>query len=366
MSAYAQALRQAITPGCTVIDIGAGPGMFALLACRYGAGNVIAIEPDPSIILLKKFAQDNGFADRIEPFQGVSSDYHPLDKADVIISDLRGGLPYFEGHIGTIVDARERLLAPGGRLIPQRDTIHIAAVESASTYVELAEPWSRNDYGLDLSAGRRFTINSQRRSDFKPEQLLGPAQMLATIDYHTVVDPNLRASASLEINRGGVLHGLLSWFDTQLAPGVEYSNAPGKAPLIYSQTFFPLDQPLSVQPGDRLEVEIMANLVGGSYVWSWNSRHLRAGTQTAPAVRQSTFLSNIMDSKKLAIRSDHFVPPRPEAIDIDALCLSLINGEHDLKTIAERVEQQFPHAFAGSSGALDHVTKVASRYGART
>lgn len=51
MSAYVAGLRQAVTPGCTVIDLGAGPGLFALLACQFGAGHVWAIEPDPSIHL---------------------------------------------------------------------------------------------------------------------------------------------------------------------------------------------------------------------------------------------------------------------------------------------------------------------------
>lgn len=52
LSAYAEALRQAVRPGCTVIDLGAGTGIFALLACQYGAGRVTAIEPADAIRLL--------------------------------------------------------------------------------------------------------------------------------------------------------------------------------------------------------------------------------------------------------------------------------------------------------------------------
>ena len=98
MSAYATALRNAITPGCRVIDIGAGSGIFSLLACQYGAGSVIAIEPDPSVELLRVAAQTNGFDDRITIVQGVSTDYVG-PKADVVISDLRGCLPLFEYHV---------------------------------------------------------------------------------------------------------------------------------------------------------------------------------------------------------------------------------------------------------------------------
>ena len=44
MGAFVRALRQAIKPGAVVIDIGTGTGIFALLACRFGARRVYAIE----------------------------------------------------------------------------------------------------------------------------------------------------------------------------------------------------------------------------------------------------------------------------------------------------------------------------------
>ena len=33
MNAFVAALRAAVTPGCVVVDIGTGTGIFALLAC---------------------------------------------------------------------------------------------------------------------------------------------------------------------------------------------------------------------------------------------------------------------------------------------------------------------------------------------
>src|SRR3954452_16487839 len=102
MSAYAEALRRAAKPGCTVIDIGAGPGIFSILACKYGAGKVVAIDPSDSIELVRPIAEANGCADRITIFKGLSTDYSPPTKADVIVSDIRGILPLFEGHIAVI------------------------------------------------------------------------------------------------------------------------------------------------------------------------------------------------------------------------------------------------------------------------
>lgn len=363
MSCYATALRNAVTPGCVVFDIGAGPGLFAILACKYGAGKVIAIDPNPSIGLLHQLARDNGFADRIEIIQGKSSDYHPSVRADVIISDLRGRLPLFEGHIAAIKDARERLLAPGGILIPARDHLRIAAVESFAAYLEYEQPWRKNDYDVDLSAGNRFVVNSDTQVNLTEEALLGSPQHLATLDYRHIVEPNLRSNVAVPIDRAGLVHGLLLWFDAELADGATYSNAPGQPPQVYRQTFCPLERPLPVAPGDTLHAEIMANLIDGSYVWSWNTALARGPDgPVIPCFRQSTFLATIFKREELATRSELFVPASRERVDIDALCLSLIDGQRSLRAIADRVEVQYPAAFADSAEALNRVTEVVGRY----
>lgn len=363
MAAYAAALRSAVTPGCTVIDIGAGPGLFALLACQYGAGKVIAIEPDPSIGLLHQLAQDNGYSDRIEIFQGKSIDYQPSAKADVIVSDLRGGLPLYEGHIASIKDARERLLAPGGILIPARDLLRIAAVETPKSYEEYAEPWLKNEFGVDLSAGSRFVVNSESQVDLTEVALLGTPQDLATLDYRHIVDPNLRSKVALPIERAGVVHGLLVWFDAELPGGVRYSNAPGQPALVYRQTFFPFERPVAVAAGDTLYAEMMANLIESSYVWSWNTALARGPAGAAePLFRQSNFLSTVFQPGQLGKRAETSVPPKKEKMAIDAFSLSLIDGERNHKMIAEAVMAQYPGAFSSFADGLNHVTRLAGRY----
>lgn len=213
MGVYAEALRRAVTPGCTVIDLGAGFGVFSLLACKFGAGQVIAIEPDPNIELLRPLAKANGCADRITIVRDISVRYTPERKADVIVSDCRGTVPLFDHHIATIKDARERLLAPGGTLLPLRDTIKVALANSPRTYRQWHKPWKRNDYGLDLTAAHASAINSEGKAHLGAGVLASAPQDLAVLDYRTVTEANLDASVELVASKDTRVHGLLVWFD---------------------------------------------------------------------------------------------------------------------------------------------------------
>jgi protein arginine N-methyltransferase 1 len=362
MPAYAAALREAVTPGCTVIDIGAGPGVFSLLACQYGAGKVIAIEPDDSVELLREMARVNGFEDRITVVQGLSTAYDPPTRADVIVSDIRGCLPLFESHIASIVDARNRLLAPGGTLIPARDRLRIALVESVENHAMVAEPWMRNAFGLDLSAGHCFVANSWWKVKLDADSLLSDPAELATLDYDQVTSSDLASATELTIAKAGFAHGFAVWFDSELAPGIGFSNAPGEPPLIYGQTFLPLERPVAVGPGDRVTVEFTANLIDGGYVWGW-SGGFRAGDGAAShEFRHSTFLGKVISPQSLRTRASDFTPPHRTEHDADRLCLSLIDGQRSLADIAAALRSEFPQRFQDASKALNHVVELTNRY----
>src|SRR5918996_4054309 len=83
--AYDEALRRTVTPGAVVVNIGAGTGMFALQACRHGAGRVYAIEPDPVIDIGRSLAAANGCADRITFLQALSTEVTLPEAADVVV-----------------------------------------------------------------------------------------------------------------------------------------------------------------------------------------------------------------------------------------------------------------------------------------
>jgi hypothetical protein len=99
--AYAAALRDAVRPGSVVVDIGTGPGLFAILACRFGARRVIAIESGDIIEVARRVALANGCADRIEFVHADSRSVEIGERADVVVADLHGVLPYFGRSLET-------------------------------------------------------------------------------------------------------------------------------------------------------------------------------------------------------------------------------------------------------------------------
>jgi type I protein arginine methyltransferase len=363
VDAYAAALRAALRPACTVLEIGAGTGFFSLLACRLGAARVHAIEPNPALEVARASAAANGFADRITFHSCLSTSLNLKAPADIVISDLRGILPLLQHHIGAIADARRRLLAQGGALIPARDHLFAALVHDPKLHLGHTEPWLANDFGLDLTAGHPFVVNSWCKANAEAEQLLVEPQRWATLDYHTIEDPNVAGSVAWTVERPGTAHGLLLWFDAELAPGIGFSNAPGQPKLIYGQGFFPLEAAVELAPGDRVAVNIRADLVDGEYIWSWRTRVDAAdGGHPKAEFRQSTFKSQPMSPAALARRAAGHVPAVTPSLELDRFCLERIDGRTSHETIARALAERFPDRFQQWTAALNHVVRLAERY----
>src|SRR5437870_12124572 len=86
--AYREAIACAVKPGDSVVDIGSGPGVFALLACKAGAKKVYAIDTDSVVDFGRQFAHANGMADRIEFLRGDSRQIILPERVNVIVSDI--------------------------------------------------------------------------------------------------------------------------------------------------------------------------------------------------------------------------------------------------------------------------------------
>lgn len=370
MNAFIRALGQSIRPGSVVLDIGTGTGIFALLACRLGARRVFAIEPDDAIQVAREIAAANGYADRIEFFHAMSTDVALPERADVIVADIGGVLPWFQRHIPSIADARRRFLAPGGTLIPQRDAVWAAIVEAPDLYARHTGPWTDNAFRFDMEAARRIVVNTWSVGMMTRNQLLADPQCWATVDYTSVEDPDVRGAVSLTVARAGTGHGILAGFDRIVSRDARVSNAPNapddvRPTRIYPNVLFPWPAPVALAPGDHVRVELAARLVHDNYIWSWESRILDQGPDGAEKAhfRQSTFFGAPLSPEQLHKRSAGYAPALNEEGRIARCVLEMMSAGVTLGDIAARLSTEFPSRFPHAPHALSYVGDLASQYG---
>ena len=357
MSAYASALRRVVTADSVVLDIGTGLGGFALLAARLGARRVYAVEPDPIIEVARALAEANGLEDRITFVQRASSDVTLPERADVMVSDLRGVLPYHGRHLPAVIDARERLLRPGGRLLPLRDVLSAALVDDAAVHAERVQPWRTTDHGLDLDTVRGMLSHVWTRARIEPSALLTPAVALVSIDYGEVASPDLDVTVTLAPVRDGVTHGVAVWFDTTIAEGDHLSNAPGAPRTVYGQAFFPFRDAMRVEGGRPVVVHLRARLAGGEYVWHWTASGPRW------SVEHCSLHALPLGPALLRRRQAAFVPELSDEGELARAVLDGLAARRPLGAIAADVRARLPERFASESSALDAVADIAGRFG---
>jgi len=362
--AYCRALRKAVTPGCTVLEIGSGTGLFAMLARRWGAGRVIAVEVLDTIDLAPRIAEANGLADGIEFIKGFSTRLELSLPADVLVSDLRGTLPLYRMHLPSIIDARDRLLVPGGVQIPQLDRIRGAVVETPSMFHRLHGPWETDRFDIDHSVVSEISANTWRRwhkNEMGDMRLLtGPADW-ATLDYRTVREPHRSGDLSWTIERTGTAHGLNLWFDATLSPGIEYSTSPEGPGLVYGNAFFPLRQPVEVSPGDEIRCSLRADLIGGRYVWTWRTE-IRCGGSETVVYTQSTFYSAPLGTRDVAVQEAGHTPGLASEGRLLRATLQLMDGSRTVEEIAAELEGAFPSRFNQWDSAIGWVRQMSREY----
>ena len=102
MGAFRKALAATIDANTVVLDLGAGTGIMALLACRYGAKRVYAVEPSDALQVARETAAKNDLSDRIVCFQQRSSVVTLPERVDLIQRIVREhhGRIGLESHVG--------------------------------------------------------------------------------------------------------------------------------------------------------------------------------------------------------------------------------------------------------------------------
>ncbi len=361
MAAYSAALQRAVQPNDTVVDLGCGPGVFALLACKAGARKVYAIDLNGVVEFGRHLAAVNGFADRIHFLRGDSRQMHLPERVNVIVADVRGVLPLYSHAVGTLEDARDRFLAEGGRLLPSRDTLFAGVVTLPEFYPHLTEAWRRVPQ-LDLSSGLPLVLNSLYRQQLKPEHLLSESRPWHVLDYSAGAKIPAQARIELPIVRDAMGHGLGIWFETQLLENIGYSTAPSSGETVYGHIVLPFLESIPLRAGEICSVNLRATLVGSDYIWQWETTVPAAQTHGEVHFVQSTFYGSLFPASLLQKRTTGFVPVLNEAGQAERWFLQAMDGKRPLETIAAEAVQLFPHVFRRTEDAFNRAAELAEKF----
>jgi len=250
--AYDAAIRRAVTPGCTVLEIGTGSGILAMMAARAGA-RVVTCESNPSVAAAARAAiAANGLAERITVVGKPSFALDPATDlpgpADLLVSEIVSNDLLSEGVLPAHGDAVARLIRPGAQVIPARGRIRVALAYDR----HWAEARIGTVEGFDLSAVNRLTRPyREARVDSGRIALRSDPADLFSFDFGAAAPRrDRRTRLALPASGDAVVNGMLQWIAIDLDDATTYENRPERdGHSCWAPLFWPFSEPLCAKAG---------------------------------------------------------------------------------------------------------------------
>ncbi|KAL5657978.1 hypothetical protein ACJX0J_031141, partial [Zea mays] len=161
-----------------VLDVGAGTGILSLFCAKAGAKHVYAIECSQMADMAQEIVKSNGYSDVITVIKGKVEEIElPVPKVDVIISEWMGYFLLFENMLNTVLYARDKWLADGGVVLPDRTSLRLTAIEDAEYKEDKIEFWN-NVYGFDMSCIKKQAMMEPLVDTVDANQIVTNCQLL--------------------------------------------------------------------------------------------------------------------------------------------------------------------------------------------
>jgi len=284
VDAYRRGIRGTVQPGDVVLDLGTGTGLLAFMASRAGAKQVYAVEHSDFIDVAREIARHNGFTN-IEFVQANSREFTPPEPIDVVLHEQMGDELFNENMLQNVLDLRNRVLRPGGRILPARFRLFAEPV-SFNESMRIRRFWNIDlPDGIDLSWAEHSPIADRFDTGRNEQFWVRPGAVASTIgeprpvlefDLHT-----LQSLASLEtdhlIERTGsadtIVDGCCIWFDAVFDDATTLTTSP-LAPLTsWGNRVFRLDE--QVVAGQQLRLNLRMGQLFEPSTWHVDMLGLR-------------------------------------------------------------------------------------------
>ncbi len=265
--------RSAIERHCSgkrVLEIGCGTGVLSLFAARAGAVSVDAIEESTIAAVAETMFDANAkLGVPVRLHRGNSRDVTLETPAEVLIHELFGTDPFDENVLPALADARGRLLAPNGRMLPQRLDVGCVGVDPGNAFIDRekmlgeARAYAAR-YGLDFEPWFRYLgdattepMRSVLTDRAAPPTVLTAECPLFTINFETddLGALTVVAPPSLIPNTTGSIRALWIYFRAWFDDEIVLSTAPDAAITHWGRDVRSLRSAVEAVPGTPIPLD---------------------------------------------------------------------------------------------------------------
>ncbi|KAI7975830.1 hypothetical protein EIK77_005580 [Talaromyces pinophilus] len=235
-----------------VLDVGCGTGILSMFAVRAGAKHVIGVDMSSIIEKAREIVAVNGMADKITLLQGKMEEVNlPFPQVDIIVSEWMGYFLLYESMLDTVLYARDRYLAPGGKIFPDQATIYVAGIEDGEYKDDKIGFWD-NVYGFNYSPMKDVALTEPLVDTVEMKAVVTDPCAVLTLDLYTVTpaDLSFKVPYSLAVKRNDFIHAIIAWFDIQFTAchkPITFSTGPHAKYTHWKQTVFYLRDVLTVE-----------------------------------------------------------------------------------------------------------------------
>lgn len=256
--AFHAALKSVIKPGKSLVaDIGTGTGFLGFLANKLGAARVdMYDEGDISEVARRLLKHNQLKGCRIATVHSTA--VAEPDQVDIVVSETLGNYPFEENIIGTLNDARERYLKPGGVIIPGGVEQFVCPVTAERHYKELTI-WDDVGFGLDFAPARAMSLNNIYVRWLEAADLLEAAKAARKwddIDFTKRNKTTRSGEVSWTVEKATPIYGLALWWRAELVKDLWLGTGPLDPRTHWEQLYLPVMKPMHLDAGDRLTVRL--------------------------------------------------------------------------------------------------------------
>jgi protein arginine N-methyltransferase 1 len=286
MNFYRAAITRHIQPGDRVVDLGTGTGILAALAARRGAAKVYAIDHSAILRHARTLAVHNKI-ENVEFIATHSKEFSVDEPVDVILHEQMGDCLFDEAMVANVTDLRERVLKPGGLILPGRFEFYCEPIKIKDSRL-VPFLWELKVQGYDYSCLERHRPQEPGyyhlcSSDLAlVDHFLGEPEPVLTIDLHTVNEADLPHDLHFTrtVVNAGRLDGYAVYFRARVDDDLCLGSGPldqGRAPH-WGFRILRTDRD-DFAPGDVIEVNLRVGRWPELDSWRWS--HVKRSASSA-------------------------------------------------------------------------------------